>query len=146
MWYTLRALPDVDFELESELRDLVQSMSRSIILAIAAAYVAWHLVSTVMWPSELGHDVLLATPIMVVSVVAALHFVERRPVIAQVIWQLGCAAALTLTLLLFEQPMASFLYGLLPLMAVLSTGWVAGLLVEGFLVVLLTALMLTRPP
>ena len=52
----------------------------------------------------------------------------------------GLAAAITLSLLVFRQPMVGLFYALLPLMAVVTVGWPAGLIVEAALVALIGGL------
>jgi signal transduction histidine kinase/CheY-like chemotaxis protein len=148
MWYTLRISPEIDPDFTSSAIELLQSTSRTLILATGIAYWIWHLVSTGLWPIGVGGNVLLVTPLVALTCFLALRLLPRHYLAAQVVWQIGIAAAITLALYLFQRPEIAFLYALLPLMAVVTVGWPASLLAEAAVLLLACGLAreLIRPP
>jgi signal transduction histidine kinase/CheY-like chemotaxis protein len=145
MGYTLRRLPEVDPDFARSVTELLQTTSRNVILAVAVPYLIWHLVATVVWPTELGGHVLLLTLIVIPTCVLSIHLLRRRLLAAQAVLQVGLAATVTLSLLLFRQPAVSFFYMLLPLTAAVAVGWQAGLAAEGLVVVLVLGLLFGPP-
>ena len=149
MWHTLRLSPsNVGAEFVSSATELMRGTSRSLIVATAAAYAVWHIAATVAAPTELGSSVWLVTPVVAMTCMLALWLLSRDYLASQVVWQAGLAGAITLAVYLFQQPEIAFLYALLPLIAVVSVGWPAGLLAEGLVVLLswwLSHGLLARP-
>jgi len=142
MWYTLRTSQDVDVDFVSSAVELLQSTSRTLVLAIGGLVFLWYLVSTVFWPIEMGNEVLLTTSVALVVCALALWMLPRHYVLAHAMWHIGLAAAITLAIYLFRRPEIGFLYALLPLLATIVVSWPAGLLAEG--TVILLAWSLTR--
>jgi signal transduction histidine kinase/CheY-like chemotaxis protein len=137
MWYGLRTSPHAgDADFVRSVTELLQSTLRSLILATGGIYVAWHIVATVTWPARLGWNVWLVTPAVALTCALALRLLRRHLLAAQLVWLLGLTASITMAIYVFQQPEAALLYALLPLMAVITMGWRAGLLVEGLVIVL----------
>lgn len=136
MWYGLRRSPEPDSEFVRSAGELLHSTSRHLILTTGAIYLVWHLVSTVTWPDTIGEKVWLLTPVVALTVALSLWLLPKRLLAAQAVWQAGLAAVITLAAYLFRQPQVAFFYTLLPLMAVVTVGWPAGLLVEGVVIAL----------
>jgi len=134
MWYTLRKLPEVDLDFVGSVTELLQSTSRNLILVVGTVYLVWHLVATVMWPVELGGNVLLVTLVVILTCVFSIRLLSKQLLAAQVVWQTGLAVAITLGIVVFQQPAVGFLYALLPLMAAVTVGWPACLLAEGLVI------------
>jgi len=130
MWYTLYKSPESGPDFIRSAVELLQSTSRHLILATGGVYLAWYLVSTVMWPAELSWNVMLITPAVILTYVLSLRLLQKHLLAALVVWQIGLAAAITLAIYVFQQPVIAFFYTLLPLMAVVTVGWPAGLLTE----------------
>jgi len=130
MWYGLRKSPEAESEFVHSATELLQSTSRHLILTTGGVYLAWHLVATVTWPDTLGRPTWLITPVVVLTVALSLWLLSRQLLAAQAVWQAGLTVAITLGVYLFRQPQVAFLYALLPLMAVVTVGWPAGILAE----------------
>ena len=130
MWYGLRIGSETDTDLGASTTDLLQSTSRNLILTIGLVYLAWHLLATVHEPEDLGYKVWLITPFAVLTFGLSLHLLPRHFLAAQFVWQAGIAVLITITIFVFRQPAVAFLYALLPLMAVVTLGWGAGLVAE----------------
>jgi signal transduction histidine kinase/CheY-like chemotaxis protein len=136
MWHTLRASPGATVDFARSAADLLQSMSRSLILAVGGLYLAWHVSSIVTWPDEMSWRMWLTTLVVAPTLAISLLLLPRRFLAAQLVWHAGLAAAITLAVHTFQEPLIGFLYALLPLMAVVMVGWPAGLAAEGLLIVL----------
>jgi signal transduction histidine kinase/DNA-binding response OmpR family regulator len=136
MWRTWRASAQSDPDLAQTTAELAQLTQRRVILATVAAYMLWHFVATITWSETLGPTVWLTTIIILLSAAIALRHVTHRWPIAQVVWHVGLGAAITISLVSFREPAVIFLYALLPLMAIITTGLLAGLVVEAGIVIL----------
>jgi signal transduction histidine kinase/CheY-like chemotaxis protein len=121
----------------SSASELLQSTSRQIILTTGFVYAAWHFIATLTWPHTVGSNVWLITPVVVAACAFAYWATTKNLLAAQAIWQLGLAGAITTAIYLFQRPELCYFFALLPLMAVLTVGWPAGMAVE----LLLAALM-----
>ncbi len=143
MWYALRRSPETTTDFVSSAAELLQSMSRNLILTTGGAYAIWYLVGTVMWPDELGWNILIVTPVVLLAFMLSMRLLPKHVLAAQAVWQVGLAAAITLAMVRFQQPMIAFFYTLLPLMAVISVGWPFGLLAEGLVIASVLGLSLS---
>ena len=137
MWRTWRASAQNDPDLAQTTAELAQLTQRRVILATIGAYMLWHFVATITWSQTLGPTVWLTTIIVLTCGGVALRHLSDRLPIAQIVWQFGLFAAITISLLTFREPAIIFLYALLPLMAVITSGLLAGLVAEGAVVAML---------
>jgi signal transduction histidine kinase/CheY-like chemotaxis protein len=136
MWSALHISPRVDTEFASSVKELLISTSRSLISAVAAVY-AVLVFATAIWPEQLAIEVWLILPLMGFVCVVAIKLLPSHFVIAHTVWQVGLAVVITSAAYLFQEPAITFLYVLLPLLAVVTIGWPAALLSEGVIGVLL---------
>ena len=143
MWYPLRKSSEARADFVVPATELMQSTSRNLILATIIAYTAWYLVATVMWPEELAWNVMLVTPVVLLTCILSIRLLPKRLLTAQAIWQVGLAAAITLSAVRFQQPMIAFFYPLLPFIAAVTVGWEATLLVEAMVIALVFGLSST---
>jgi signal transduction histidine kinase/CheY-like chemotaxis protein len=97
---------------------------------MGGAYLLWHILATVGWSEAIGSEVWLVSLVVVPSLAIALKLLPGHYWGAHIAWQLGLAASITLSIVLFRQPLIGFLYALLPLIAALTLGWPAALLAE----------------
>jgi len=114
--------------------ELLQTTSRNLILATGGIFLAWVFLASLLWPEELGWNILLMMPVIILTCALPLYLLSRNVLAAQIVWQIGMAMTITLAIYLFQQPEIAFFYALLPLMAVVTVGWQAGLLVEGMVI------------
>jgi signal transduction histidine kinase/CheY-like chemotaxis protein len=140
MWHTWRASAQDDPDLERTTTELAQLTLRHVVWATTGAYMLWHFLATITWPGTFGPTVWLTTLIVLASCGAALRLLSYHLPLAQIAWQVGLAIAITISLLSFGEPAVVFLYALLPSMAVITSGWLAGLLVEAGIVALLVGI------
>jgi len=136
MWFGLRMSSKANADLVSAVADLLESTSRVLILTTSGICLAWYLVGALVgWPmASLGSTFLVALVVITVAAVA-LYVLPQRLLAAQVWWLVGVGGVVVLAAYLFRRPEIAFLFALLPLMAVVTVGWPAGLLAQGFVVV-----------
>jgi signal transduction histidine kinase/CheY-like chemotaxis protein len=117
----------------SAVTNLLESTSRVLILTTSGICLAWYLVGALTgWPmASLGSTFLVALVVIVVAAVA-LYMLPKRLLAAQAWWLVGVGGAIILAVYLLRRPEIAFLLALLPLMAVVTVGWPAGLLAQGF--------------
>jgi signal transduction histidine kinase/CheY-like chemotaxis protein len=140
MWQTLTPAAGANPEMADSTRELFRSTMRAVILMLSAIYLAWHLIATVLWPSEFGAGVWLLSAGFAPLSYGALRLLPRWPVLAQALWQGGLALLIVLAVLIFRRPEVAFLAALLPLMAVVTFGWPAGLLAQALVTALAAVL------
>jgi signal transduction histidine kinase/CheY-like chemotaxis protein len=134
MWHTWRISPKTDPQFASSIHELVVSTSRNVILVIGGAYLIWQSAATASYPETFDWKMAPIAGTAILTCVLALRLLAQRFLAAQVVWQIGLAATITLSLMVFRQPMIGLFYALLPLMAVVTVGWPAGLIVEVMIV------------
>ena len=123
-----------DPQLLETMADLCRSTAQSVMLVTGLFYLAAIIVLAGNAPTSTMAGLLGLAGAFVLSVVVARRHLGRRYVAGQVLWQLVLAACSTLTIWLLRRPEAAFLYALLPLIAVITMGWPAGLLAEGLVI------------
>ena len=110
-------------------RELLQSTSRWLILIASGVCLIWQVLFIESHPQAL----LLNYPVTLSIILAsmfALWLLPKRPLIAQAVWQIGLAASITTAAYVFQESAFVFFYALLPLIAAVNVGWLAGLLSE----------------
>lgn len=110
--------------------ELFESSSRTLIVAVAAVYVAWHLFASASWPSDVGKATWLITALFLPLAAAAFFLVRRHFFVAQFVWLATLLGTITLTLATYRVPEIAFLYALLPIIAILALGWPAAVAAE----------------
>lgn len=143
MWYTLRKPLKADPHFASLAVELLRSTSRRFVLIAGGVYLAWQLLVTASRPAVLSSNYTI-TLIVVLTSAAALWLFPRRYLAAQLIWQAGLAAAISLAVYSFRQPAFALFYALLPLVSVITMGWAGGLASE--VVVAAVACWLSHSP
>jgi signal transduction histidine kinase/CheY-like chemotaxis protein len=136
MWYTLRISPLADSDFSSSATELLQSTFRSLILVTGGAYLAWNLLATEDLPVKVILNFIPITTVVVLTCVFSLWLLSKWLLAAQIVWQVGVTLAITWAVQVSQQPEVAFVYVLLPLMAVVTIGWSAGLAAEGVVIAL----------
>ncbi len=114
--------------------ELLQTTLRNLILATGGVFLLWIFLASLLWPEEFGWNTLLMMPVIGLTCALPLSLLSRNVVAAQIGWQIGLVFTITLAIYLFQQPEIAFFYALLPLMAVVTVGWQAGVLVESMVI------------
>ena len=134
MWYTAHISPDSRAEFGSAMTESLRSTSRNLIITIGCIYLAGFLVATVATPFNTGWNISLVGMVITPLFAISLLLLPKQFLMAQVVWQAGLVVAITFAMVAFQQPLIAFLYALLPLIAVVTVGWPAGLLAEGLVI------------
>jgi len=142
MWYILKSLEHNPDALGAAV-EVLQSTSRKMILVIGGVGLMYYLVFAWSWSIYTVPFFLVAVLIVLISA-AALWLLPRNFIATQVIWQSGLVLVVVLMLYQSKQPMLGLWGILLPLLAVVTVGWPAAVLVESVLLALL--LWLSRDP
>ena len=134
MWYGLHRSSEADPNFVDSAAEVMQSTSRTLILTTAGIYLAWHYIATVVWVGSWTPWLIL--PVVGLTCALSYWLLSKHPLAAQAIWQIGLATTITLAIYVFRQPEIAFFYTLLPLIAVVTLGWPAGLLAEVLVITL----------
>lgn len=107
-------------------KELMETTARQLIVAVTVLYLPFHVVATAYRPVALMGATWIVTLLVVLPAVAAYLTLDKRLAWALSFWYVGLAAAVTAALALFGQPAIGFLYAILPLLAMITLGWQAG--------------------
>lgn len=129
MWNTLKSIVQTDESFKDSAFELLQSATQTLIYGIAAIFVV-ALMATAVWPQQLEINIWISAPVFIVICWLALRVLPRHYIIAQLIWQLGLAGVITLLVYLFNSAELIFLYVILPLIASVTLGWPAAVIME----------------
>jgi len=135
MWYGLPMSAEADPDLLSSASELLQSTFRKLVLVTGIAYLVWYL-AIAQLPGTLGMKLVPVTVVVVIACTLALWVLSRRFLMAQAVWQVGLAAAITLAVVVSRRAEVAFSYALLPLLAAVTVSWPAGLLAESLVIAL----------
>jgi signal transduction histidine kinase/CheY-like chemotaxis protein len=124
--------------------DLLQSTSRNLILAIGIIYLIFPFVATTTWVTAFGLEIWSILLIVAGTSVLAWRRLAHDYVGAHAVWQVGLTVGITLAVLFYRIPEVTLLYALLPLVAVTTLGWQAGMTMEVFVVALVILLSIGR--
>jgi signal transduction histidine kinase/DNA-binding response OmpR family regulator len=124
-------------DLATATHELRRTTTRNLLcVLIGCAVILWLLLLTDLWTEPAITPVWVISVTLLVVCLAALRLLSHRLFAAQIVWQVGLAAAITLALWLTHRPEIALLYGFLPLIAGVTMGWPAGLAAEGGVVLL----------
>ncbi len=137
MWHTLKISREVHADFASSLRELLQSTFRNLVFTTGGVYLIWYFTTTGSSPGELSLKLLPLTTILLLTCALSLWLLSKQPLVAQAVWQIGLAVTIAVGMQVSQQPVVVFFYALLPLMAVVTMGWPAGLLAEGLAIALM---------
>jgi signal transduction histidine kinase/DNA-binding response OmpR family regulator len=142
MWYPFRMPSAVgEGSLAPALNDLLQSALRTLILVTVGTSLLWYVVASVTdwWGAAIVHIFVVLLAIAVVGA-CAWFLLPRRLNLASICWVVGFSASATLAVRLFGRTEAALFLALIPLMAAIAMGGLAGLLAEGLLALVLLEL------
>ncbi len=146
MWYGLRMSSKADPDFLAAAADLLRSTSRALILTTSAICLVWYLAASMTdWGMASLERAFLVALAVTVTAVVALYLLPSKLAAAQALWLVGLSCAIVLAVFLFGEPEIAFFFGLVPLMAVVTLGWPAGLLAEGLLMAMVWLLSHTLP-
>jgi tetratricopeptide (TPR) repeat protein len=134
MWYVHHLSSEAKVGFPSPGNELIQATSRNLILAVSGIYMAFVVATGVDPGNQFTINVWVILPFVLFPGILAFKLLSTRFLVAQLIWQAGLAVAIMLEVYVSQQPEVALLCAFLPLLAVLTLGWQAGLLAEGLVV------------
>jgi signal transduction histidine kinase/CheY-like chemotaxis protein len=134
MLYAVRMSSQHRPEFASSARELIEATSRSLVTVVALICLAWQFVAVVALPHDLIVKIVPIALLIAADCVLVLWLLQGRLLLAQLVWQIGLAGAITLAIVVFEQPLLGVFYAFLPLVATITVSWLFGLLVEGLVI------------
>ena len=136
MWHGIRLPARTDVGFVTSATDLLQSTSKQLFLLVAGVCVLWYFLGVVALPDRVIMKLFPIAVLIVWVSICAVRLLSWSTLAAQVIWQVGLAAAVTLGMYVSRRSEVGFLYTLLPLIAAVSAGWRGVLLSAGLVAVL----------
>ena len=118
----------VSAQMRAAIGDLLHTTSRRLIYLIVGLCLLGQFLSMAALPESISREIdimaLIALPVGVLALL--LH--ARWPSLAQAVWQVGLAIVIAYGARAFREPAMAHALSILPLLAVVSAGWQAGLL------------------
>ena len=130
MEYTRPISPEARADFASAVTELVQSTSRGLILLTGSVYLIWYFATLVTGPGKLNPGFFVVSVVITITCALSLWLLSRWLKVALTVWQAGVVAAVLLAVYASQRPEVTFFYALLPLVAVITVSWKAGLLME----------------
>lgn len=123
---------NVDFV--SSATDLMKSTTRKLILVSAGSFLLCYNIIAGNSPGNLNLALLPAAIVVAATSALSLYILRWSRIVAQFVWQIGMIVTVLLSLQITQQAEVSLIFLLLPLMATVSIGWFAGIIVECILI------------
>ncbi|MHB1295497.1 MAG: ATP-binding response regulator [Anaerolineae bacterium] len=120
----------IDPDLTTSTVELLRSTTHTLLVATGGAYLLWHIIAAATWPEVLGERVYLITMVMLIGYGASFRLLDRRILLAELIWQSTWLICTTMGVFLFREPMVALGYLPLPFLAVHTISPLAGILAE----------------
>jgi signal transduction histidine kinase/CheY-like chemotaxis protein len=137
MWNAVYRGSAREADFVSSARELLRRTSRHLIWIAAGVYVAWVFWGTENLAPELITGLLPGLLLAVLASASAHWLLAHRYLLAQVLWQTGMFVALALAMRATGRSTLAFALAILPLIGAVTIGWLAGVLVEVSVVLLI---------
>jgi len=122
--------------MDTEDRELLQTVARRVMGTTQAVYIAWHIISTLGWPNTFSPSIYLISILMVVISLAAFKLLEKFYLLAQFLWYLGLGTSIVLAFFFYRRPEILFIFILLPIMAEVMIGIRFTLIMESVIILM----------
>ncbi len=132
MWQLLSRTPEAKAAYTDDALDLLQANMRSIIFTFGGLYLVVLAAFMTQWPSRFSWLLMPTAMLVGLTCFLAYKLIRRRFVWSQIIWQIGMATAIVHSAVNFQRSEILFLLVFLPMMAVITVGWQAGVVSEVF--------------
>jgi signal transduction histidine kinase/CheY-like chemotaxis protein len=134
MWPGLDARLVKDHHFAASSSDLMESMLRNLILVTGAVCFLYGLIVPVFEPNLIVPLAYLISPMILITCAIPLWLVRRNLLAAQVAWMAGMIVDIIFALYVIQKPEIAFLFAIIPFVAVITSGWLAGALAEGLVI------------
>lgn len=145
MWLALRSLFLSDLNLAESLEDLLHSTSNKLFISISVIGICIYLYFAASYPQSFGWKVLGLACLLAVICCLSVRIMSKWLLMSLLIFQLGFFIVISLSAIVFHQPLIGFLLSLMPLLAVITIGWPAFILAEGMVALIIWATNLLTP-
>ncbi len=125
--------------LSDYVHESVDSILRKIIVAFSGMYASVLLLTMIRWPAEFNWRLLPIALVVILTAILSYWLIQKQFILSQAIWQIGMAAAVCHTTLVFGRPEVLFLLAFLPMIMILALGWLPALAAEAFVIALVAA-------
>ncbi len=136
MWFALNALSRSDFNLAESIRDLFESTSRRLFLFLTGVSLCIYLFLAASYPDRFRWEALGLAVLLGGVCWFAVWWMPRQIVLSLVVFPLGFSAVVALAMVDYHQAQVGYLLALVPLLAVITIGWPAGIAAEAMIAVL----------
>lgn len=110
--------------------ELSFTTSRNLIATTGAFYLAWHFIATLGWPKTFNPSLWASTSVMLVAISLSLWLLPRSYAAAHAIWQAGLMTVILVTYANYQRPEVLLFLAALPLMTIITVGYLGTLAVE----------------
>ena len=131
--WTLRKLLSI-IRWETEDRELLQSVAKKVMGTTLGVYLVWHMVATLGWPQIFSPSIYIITLLIAIIGLIVFRLLNHFYLIAQIIWNVGLAAAIILAFFFYDEPQVLLLFCFLPIMAEVMMGLKPALILEGMII------------
>lgn len=114
-------------DLTATATELLRSTLRKLVVVVSVTYFAWHLLATTLWPIQFGDSVIFVSLLVGLTALVTWKLLGRHLIVAQIVWQSGLAAAITLAAYRVQEPAVVFFLAVLPLLSTVTLGWPAAM-------------------
>ncbi len=119
---------------DSDSRELLIETARNIIFTVGLLYLIWHFIATLWWSDIVTAQIWWLSFLMAAIILLTVRLLERRYLLAQLIWQVGLSSVVLLAYHLYRVPEITIILLFLPLIATVTIGRWGTLLVEGLVI------------
>lgn len=125
---------------DNESRELMFTISRSLIFIIGGLFLVWHFIATLTWPRIFSPSLWLSTLMMITVVSLSLRLLDKHYLLAQGVWLGGLVAIVLTTYAIYLRPEILLILIFFPMMAIVTVG-VGGSLIFIFTTILLVNIL-----
>lgn len=144
MWYSIYGKSRTDPAFVDTTKDLIHSTSRHLLLTLGGI-AALSLLATAYWTGQYASNIWLAIPLLLTTCGVSYWLTPRSYMAAQLIWMTVLFGVILWLVYLFQSPVPAYFYILLPLIAVVTIGRLAGVVVESAILVCIVWLARETP-
>ena len=127
MWCRFRAATIRTPKLSPFYAELLETVTRSLIITVSGMFVCWAVGYTVLKSGDFPFLLIPVLGLGGLTTFLSLRLLPKQVLLSQVIWLAGYILAVTFALFYLNSPEITLLYILAPLMAIALIGWQGGL-------------------
>ena len=102
MLQTIYASKESDTDFISLATELLEKNLRTLVITISTAYLIWFLIAGALQPDQVTINASPLTIVIIITSVLTLVILRNKVLLAQIIWLVGLAVAIIVSLYLFQ--------------------------------------------